>query len=188
EDTAVVVDEVAVMCSPGVASRRGETRLIEDELSKYRQVMSISLPATIEGGDVLRIGKSIFVGDSTRTNSGGIEELAKILEPFGYRIIPVKTRGSLHLKSACTAIDDETLFVNPAWIALVPLKGFKLVITPPEEPESANVLRVGDAVCVQAGFPRAAELIRNFAERVEVIDTSELRKAEAGLTCSSIIF
>jgi dimethylargininase len=188
EDTAIVVDELAVMCSMGVPSRRGETRLIERELSQYREIARISLPATIEGGDVLRIGKKIFVGQSSRTNLAGIEELAKILEPSGYRVVQVRTKGSLHLKSACTAIDEETLFVNPAWVELDALSGFKLAHTPAEEPWSANILRVGTTVCVQAGFPRAVELIERLVERVEIIDISELRKAEAGLTCSSIVF
>ena len=188
EDTAIVVDELAVICSMGVSSRRGETNLIERELSKYRGIVHITLPATIEGGDVLRVGKKIFVGQSGRTNIEGVQELKRLLEPYGYRVVPMRTKGSLHLKSACTAIDDETVFVNPDWVEVDALKGFNLMYTPAEEPWSANVVRVGAAVCIQAGFPRAAELIGSVAERVEIIDTSELRKAEAGLTCSSIIF
>jgi dimethylargininase len=188
EDTAIVLDELAIICSMGVPSRRGETQLIERELSKYREIAHISLPATIEGGDVLRMGKKVFVGQSSRTNLQGVEELARILEPDGYSVVPVRAQGSLHLKSACTAIDEETLFVNPAWVELDALRGFNLIHTPPDEPWSANLLRVGTTVCVQAGFPRALELIERVAERVEVIDISELRKAEAGLTCSSIIF
>jgi dimethylargininase len=188
EDTAIVVDELAIICSMGISSRRGETRLIERELSKYREIAHISLPATIEGGDVLRIGKKIFVGQSSRTNLEGIEELARILEPYGYRVVPVRTKGSLHLKSACTAIDEETLFVNPDWVEPDTFGGFNLVYTPTEEPWSANILGIGTTACVQAGFPRAVELIERVAERVEIIDISELRKAEAGLTCSSIIF
>lgn len=188
EDTAIVLDELAVICSMGVASRRGETRLIEREISRYREIARISLPATIEGGDVLRIGKKIFAGLSSRTNQEGIEELAKILEPRGYSVVPVRTKGSLHLKSACTAIDEETLFLNPDWVELDAFKGFNLMYTPADEPWSANLLRVGTTVCVQAGFPKAVELIERVAERVETIDISELRKAEAGLTCSSIVF
>jgi dimethylargininase len=188
EDTAIVLDELAIICSMGVPSRRGETGLIERELSEYRDIAHISLPATIEGGDVLQTGKRIFVGQSSRTNLQGIEELARISEPYGYRVVPVKTKGSLHFKSACTAIDEETLFVNPDWVELHALGGFNLLYTPADEPWSANLLRVGKTTCVQAGFPRAVELIERVAERVEVIDISELRKAEAGLTCSSIIF
>jgi dimethylargininase len=188
EDTAIVVDELAIICSMGVSSRRGETKLIERELSQYREIARISLPATIEGGDVLRIGRKIFVGQSSRTNPEGIEGLARILEPYGYSVVHARTKGSLHLKSACTAIDEETVFVNPDWVELDAFRGLNLVYTPAGEPWSANLLRVGTTVCVQAGFPRAIELIERVAERVEIIDISELRKAEAGLTCSSIIF
>lgn len=188
EDTAIVVDELAIICSMGVASRRGETALIERELSRYRKIAQISLPAMIEGGDVLRVGKKIFVGKSSRTNAEGIVNLTRILAPLGYRVTQIKTANSLHFKSACTAIDDHTLFVNPKWVQLDALKGFRLVHTPAEEPWSANVLRVGGAVLVSADFPRAAELIARTVKRVEVVDTSELRKAEAGLTCGSIIF
>ena len=188
EDTAVVVDEIAIICSPGVTSRRGETDLIRHELAKYRETIQISLPATIEGGDVLRIGKKILVGESSRTNSQGIEELRRILEPYGYSITAVKTEGSLHLKSACTSIDDESLLVTPGWVDIAGLREFNLVYTPEDEPGSANVLRIEKTVCIQAGFPRTAERIERMVERVEIIDMSELRKAEGALTCSSIIF
>ncbi|HKZ02757.1 MAG TPA: arginine deiminase family protein [Pyrinomonadaceae bacterium] len=188
EDTAIVVDELAVICSMGVFSRRGETPLIARELSNYRDLTHISLPATIEGGDVLRVGRQILAGQSKRTNIDGIRALKRIFEPIGYQVSPVTTKGGLHLKSGCTAIDDETLFVNPESIDIDCLKGFKLLRTPREEPASANVLRVGETVCLQSTFPRAIDLIGRVVKRVETIDMSELRKAEAGLTCSSIIF
>lgn len=188
EDTAIVLDELAVMCSMGVSSRRGEISLLTRELSQYRDIKHISLPATIEGGDVLRVGRQIFVGESKRTNKAGVRALIEMLEPFGYNITPVPTKLGLHFKSGCTAIDDETLFLNPEWIDTKPLKGFKLLTTPSQEPASANVLRVGNTVCLQSDFPRAIDLIRGVVENVETLDMSELRKAEAGITCSSIIF
>jgi dimethylargininase len=188
EDTAIVVDEVAVITSMGAASRRGETALIERALSRHRDIVRISLPATVEGGDVLRVGKKIYVGQSSRTNALGVEELAKVLNPLGYEVIPVETKRSLHLKSACTAIDDETLLVNPGWVELDSFRGFNLLRTPAEEPWSANVLRIGSTVCLQAGFPRTLEMVQKVTEKVDVVDTSELGKAEGALTCLSIIF
>jgi dimethylargininase len=188
EDTAIVIDELAVICSMGVSSRRGETPLIAKELSNYRKLNHISLPATIEGGDVLRVGKQILVGESKRTNTAGIRALSDIVTPVGYKVIAVPTKAGLHFKSGCTAIDEETLFVNPDWIDTEGLKGFKLLLTPSEEPASANLLKVGKTVCLQSEFPRAIDLIQSVVERVETVDMSELRKAEAGLTCSSIIF
>jgi dimethylargininase len=105
----------------------------------------------IEGGDVLRI--RIFIGQSSRTNLEGVEELARIVKRFGYRVIQVRTKGSLHLKSACTAIDEETLFVIPEWVELDAFRDFKLLYTPAEEPWSANLLRVGTTVCVHSPEP-----------------------------------
>ncbi len=188
EDAAVVVDEIAVICSPGAASRRGETDLIERELSKHRETYRIRLPATIDGGDVLRVEKKVFVGLSSRTNLQGFGEMRKALSAFGYIVEAIETKGSLHLKSACTAISDETLIVNPEWIDTSLLAGSRLVPTAPGEERSANVLRIGDTVCVQAGFPRAVEAIEKLGEKIRLIDASELAKAEAGLTCSSIVF
>src|SRR4029079_15299197 len=91
-------------------------------------------------------------------------------------------------KSACTAIDDETLLVNRDWIKLDDLAGFNLVLTPVDEPEAANVLRINDTLCVAAGFPGTMERLCRVHGRVETLDTSELRKAEGALTCLSLIF
>ena len=188
EDTAVVTDEIAVICRPGAESRRGETKLIEHELLKYREIARVLPPATIDGGDVLQVGQKIFVGLSSRTNRPGVEQLAQLLQPRGYEITHVRTTASLHLKSACTAINDETLIVNPKWLDTALLAGFRLIHTAEGEDHAANVLRIGSTVCVQAGFPRAVEAIGSLGETVRVIDTSELGKAEAGLTCSSLVF
>ena len=188
EDTAIVVDEIAVIASMGAASRRGETPAIEAELAPYRNLGHITLPATIDGGDVLRAGKTILVGLSSRTNETGVEQLARILEPRGYTVTPVRTSQSLHFKSACTAIDDGTLLVNRDWIRLDDIAGFNIVFTPDDEREAANVLRVNETLFVQAGFPGTMKRLQSVHGRVEALDTSELRKAEGALTCLSIIF
>jgi dimethylargininase len=188
EDTAIVLDELAVICSMGVASRRGESDLIANELEQYRELADVDLPAKIEGGDVVRVGKELFVGQSTRTNKDGIRALHAIVTPYGYAVTPIRTLGSLHLKSACSTIDDETLLVNPEWIDIEPLSDYRLLTTPREESAAANVLTIGGTVCVQAGFDRTIELLSRVVDRVEIVDMSELRKAEAALTCSSILF
>ena len=188
EDTAIVTDEIAVITNPGAASRRGEIPVIEMELVKHRRLAHIKSPATIEGGDVLQVGKSIFVGLSSRTNRQGFEELARILKPFGYRVSPVEIKGSLHLKSSCAALDDETLLINPQSLAPEWFAGFNLMFVPEDEQWAANALRVVDTVCLQSGSPKTAEIVRRVFEKIKFIDMSELRKAEAGLTCSSIIF
>ena len=187
EDTAIVIDELAIVTSMGTASRRGETAAIEAELSKYRKIAHIQLPAMIEGGDVLQVGRKLFVGLSSRTNAQGIKELSRITEPLGYRVTPVNIKSSLHLKTACSAINDETLLVNPNWIDLEPFKGFNVLFTPDDEPWAANTLRISDITCLQAGFPKTVELVERLHHRIEILDISEFRKAEAGISCLSII-
>ena len=142
EDTAVVVDELAIMASMEVESRRGETPGVESVLGYYRDIQHIQLPATLEGGDVLRIEKKMFVGISQRTNIAGFETIKEILEPFGYEVIPVAINGCLHLKSACVAVDDRTLLVNPHWLDLQPLSGFRIIPVPEDEPAAVNSLRI----------------------------------------------
>jgi dimethylargininase len=188
EDNAVVVDEIAVICRMGAESRRGEEISIQAELKKYRKTIRIEPPATLEGGDVFRMDKKIFVGNSGRSNDAGIKALAEILSPFGYTVTPVTLTGCLHLKSACTALDDTTLIANLRWFDPAPFKDYKIIPVPEDEPEAANVLRINDAVCLIESFPKTIRLVKESGYRVETIDISELLKAEAGLTCSSIIF
>jgi dimethylargininase len=188
EDTAIVLDEVAVLASMGATSRRAEPAGIEPELRKYRKVLRVELPATFDGGDVLRVGRSLFVGKSSRTNDEGIKALVEIAVRFGYKVLPVQLKDCLHFKSACTALPDGSLLVNPAWLDLDALHSFDLVPIPPEEAFAADVLTIGTIVCVEAAHPRTAELIRSRGFEVKTIDLSEFAKAEGGVTCLSILF
>ena len=186
EDTAVVVDEIAVMAPLGAPSRRRESDQVATALSTFRSVRRLELPATLDGGDVLVVGRRVFIGLSSRTNAAGAEGLRRALEPFGYRIIPTEVRGCLHLKTAMTAIDDETLLANPTLVD--PPAGLRTLAVPDDEPSAGNVLRVGDALCLAASFPRTAERLRAHGRDVRSIDISELMKAEAGMTCLSLVF
>ncbi len=188
EDTAIVAGQAALITSMGVASRRGETPLIAQELGKYLSLSQVSLPATLEGGDVLRVGQTFFAGLSSRTNAAGIQALKTWAEPLGYRVKAIQTAASLHLKSACTAIDDETLLINPEWLDTSAFQGFELIHVAPEEPAAANLLRLDTQLCVQKGFPRTAEKLQALGRSVVWMDTSELSKAEGALTCLSILF
>ena len=188
EDTAVVFDELAIMASVGVESRRGEIPGVESVLGYYRDIQHIRLPATLEGGDVLRIEKKIFVGISPRTNIAGFETIKEILEPFGYQLIPLAINGCLHLKSACVAVDDETLLVNPRWLDLQPLRDFRIIPVPEDEPAAVNSLRIDSTICMHSGHQKTIDLLVNLKFSVKAVDISELLKAEAGMTCSSIIF
>ena len=186
EDTAVVLDEVAVLTSMGTEARRAELAGIGPELRKYREVRRVEPPAKLEGGDVLRVGRTLLVGLSCRTDAAGIAALETIARPFGYAVTPVPVRGCLHLKTACTALPDRSLLVNPVWIEVQPLRGFSLVPVPVEEPWAANVLSIGDRVCMAAGHVRTADLLGKLGFAVEAVDLSEFAKAEGGVTCLSV--
>lgn len=188
EDTAIVLEELAVLTSPGVESRRGEVRAIEPDIARLRPVRTIPYPATIEGGDVLRVGRKIFVGLSPRTNLEGINALRAFVSPHGYEVSAVALRGCLHLKSGCTAIDEGTILANPEWIEAEAFSDFEVVAVHAAEPWAANTLRVGSSVIVGAAFPRTAEMLRRRGYDARVVDVSEFAKAEGGLTCMSLLF
>ena len=188
EDTAVVLDEIAVLASMGVVSRRAEPAGIAPELRRHRSVVPIELPASLDGGDVFRVGRVLFVGLSARTNRAGAEALRTIVRPYGYEVRPVTVRGCLHLKSACTPLPDDRLLLNPAWLDPSAVAGFKVVTVAPEEPHAADVLSIDNTVCMAAGYERTADLLRDRGFNVEEIDLSEFQKAEGAVTCLSLLF
>lgn len=193
EDAAVVLDEIAVLARPGAASRRDEPAHVEAPLRRHRRhVEALPMPGMLEGGDVLRIGDTLYVGLSTRTDRSGVEALAALTRGFGYRVVPVAVHGSLHLKTACTALDARTLLLNPAWLDTDAFSGVDRIEVDAEEPFAANVLPLGDALIANAAFPRTLARIRAHASRVGrrvlPVDLTEFGKAEAGLTCLSLVF
>lgn len=192
EDTAVVLDEIAVICRPGAVSRRGEPARIEELLSRECDIMRIVAPGTLEGGDVLRIGRTLFVGLSTRSNRDGIEQFAALVRRHDYTVIPVCVSGSLHLKTACTALDADTLLLNPAWLDPGAFSGFRKIEVHASEPFAANVLPVGGTLIANAAFPRTLECVdthaRSAGRGVFTVDIPEFGKAEGGLTCMSLVF
>jgi dimethylargininase len=188
EDTAVVFDEVAVITRPGAPSRRGETTSVAHVLGEYRRVACIQAPATLDGGDVLVVGRRVYVGVSGRTNREGVRQLAQLLAPHGYDVAGLDVRGCLHLKSAVTAAADDAVVANPAWVNVGEIHGARSIAVHPAEPFAANVVRIGDRLVAAAGAPRTAEALELAGFRVESVDVSELAKAEAGVTCCSLIF
>jgi dimethylargininase len=188
EDPAVVIDEIAIITNMGAPSRRPEAISLANALSLYRPLKFLSEPATLDGGDVLRVGRSIFVGLSQRTNRDGIDQLGERFGPFNYQVEAVKVRGCLHLKSACSYVGRDTVLVNRSWIDTEPLSGFELLDVPEHESGAANALLLNDVVIMPASFPRTRALLEERGFRVRTIDVSELQKAEAGVTCTSLIF
>jgi dimethylargininase len=188
EDPALMLDEVAVITRMGAESRRAEGESLTAALAEFRPLVRLTDPATLEGGDVMRIGRTLYVGASARTNASGIEQLRRELAVYGYTVVPVKVHGCLHLKSACTYLGDDTILANQAWIDMTPLRGFHVVDVAPGEPGAGNTLTVNGTVLASSAFPGTAAVLRERGYRVEVLDISELMKAEAALTCSSLIF
>lgn len=188
EDPIIVFDEVAILASMGVGSRRKECDVLESYFSSHRKIERISLPAKIEGGDVLKIGRHIYVGDSPRTNQLGIKALGNIIAPFGYEVHAVKVDGCLHLKTGCTALDEKTLLINPDWVDSNAFAGYKKIATFQDEPFGANILPVNNHICMNEAFPRTLDLVSSLGYNTIATDISEFVKAEAGLTCMSIPF
>jgi dimethylargininase len=186
EDTAIVLDEVAVIMSMGAESRRAEVPAIERALRAFRHVEHVRLPATIDGGDVVRSGRALYVGASPRTNAAGIQALREIVQPFGYTVTEVPVHGCLHLKSGCSALPDGRFLVNPEWIDVRPLDG-ALVRVPASEPWAGDVLTIDSTIIVSDAFPETITTLRDDF-RVIPVSVSEFAKAEGGVTCLSLVF
>jgi dimethylargininase len=188
EDMAVVLDEVAVITRPGAPTRRGETAAVAPVIADYRPALFMEHPATLDGGDVLRIGRTLYVGRSGRTNEAGIEQLRSLVTPFDYRVVPVDFKGCLHLKSAVTAVADGLLLLNPAWISEAAFPACETLPIDARESYGANALRIAGTVIYPSQFPRTRDLLVERGLRVASVDCSELAKAEGAVTCCSLIF
>jgi len=188
EDPAVVVNEVAVIARMGNQDRRPESPTLAEALARFRPLRHMREPATLEGGDVLRAGRTFFVGLSSRTNQAGIAQLASELEPYGYTVSSVEVRRCLHLKSAACYLGNNTILANRDWTDTAPFRDYRIVDVAPGEPAAANILPIGDTVLMAAAFPDTAAIVRQLGYKVRTLDISELQKAEAALTCSSLIF
>jgi dimethylargininase len=187
EDTAVVLDEIAVLTRPGAPSRRDEVEAVGAALARHRPLVEIFAPATLDGGDVLRVGRRVFVGLSARTDEAGIAQLTRHLAPHGYEVVGVPLDGCLHLKSAVTLVAPGVLLLNPSWVDGASLVGHERIEVDPGEPFAANALRVGETVVLAATFARTRARLEAAGIEVRTVDVSELAKAEGGVTCCSIL-
>ena len=188
EDPAIVLDELAIIFPLGTETRRPEAASIAQALARFRKLARVELPGQVEGGDVLRIGRSLFAGLSSRTNAEGIRQLASIVAPYGYQVVSVAVTDCLHLKSAVTYVGRNTLLANRAWFDTKPFAGFAWIDVAAEEPHAANALAIGGTVIFPASFPRTRARLEALGFHVTLLDISELQKAESGLTCSSLLF
>ena len=188
EDPAIVLEEVAVILPLGTETRRLEAASLAQALSKFRKLEHVILPGTLEGGDVLRIGRKIFAGLTKRSNAEGIRQLAALLAPHNYEVTAVPVTGCLHLKSALTYLGRNTLLANRSWFDTTAVADYDLIDVDSAEPHAANALAVGETIIFPSSFPRTLGWIEARGFHVAVLDISELQKAESGVTCSSLIF
>ncbi|MEP6898379.1 MAG: hypothetical protein ABI870_07595, partial [Rhodanobacter sp.] len=186
EDVAIVLDELAVMTRPGALSRRSEVASVAEALKAHRPLAFIEAPGTIDGGDALRLGHALYVGESERSNPAGIVQLRELLAPHGYTVQGVTTRGCLHLKSAVTQLADDALLLQPEWVDREPFAGYRIIEVDPAEPHAANVVRVDDGLLMPANFPRTRDRLLAAGFKLVTVDVSELQKAEGAVTCCSL--
>ena len=188
EDTSIVLDECAVITRPGADSRKPETESVARALAPHRSLFHIQPPATLDGGDVLRLNRTLHVGLSSRSNRQGIEQLGSLLAPFGYSVRGARVTGCLHLKTAITQVASDTLLINPAMIEKGDFPGWKFIEVDPSEPVAANALLIGDRLIYPSAYPLTRASLEAAGLKLTLVDASELAKAEGGVTCCSLIF
>jgi dimethylargininase len=187
EDTAIILPEVAVITRPGADSRKTETESIIRALSHYRALAHVTAPATIDGGDVLVLGKNIYVGKSTRSNDSAILQMQNLLDGYGYKVIGVDMHDCLHLKTAVTRVDENTLLINPKWVDTFHFKAFDWIEVDPSEPFAANCLPINDKVIFPTSFTKTRAKLEARGYKIQAVNVDELAKAEGAVTCCSLI-
>jgi dimethylargininase len=187
EDTAFILPEAAVITRPGADSRKPETESIVRALTPLIKLVYVREPATVDGGDVLVLGKKIYVGLSTRSNQEAIDQLNKVLGEYGYAVTGVQLHDCLHLKSAVTRVDDTMLLINKSWVDTHHFENYDWIEVDPAEPFAANCLPVGEWIVFPTAFPKTRERLVNKGYKIVTVDVSELAKAEGALTCCSLI-
>ena len=186
EDTAVVVREVAVVTRPGAPSRAGETASMEAPLAALRPLERIEAPGTLDGGDILQVGKRFFIGVSDRTNAEGARQLAAILSAHGYESAVIEVAAGLHLKSSLNYVGADTMLVTADFAGHPAIEGFRQMVCPAGEEYAANTLLVNGTLITPTGYPRTRALLDGLGMPVVELDTSEYRKMDGGLTCLSL--
>jgi dimethylargininase len=187
EDAAIVLAEAAVITRPGAAARRPETTSVAAALEPHRALLRLAAPATLDGGDVLRLGRSLFVGRTERTDEAGMEQLGDLVRPLGYEVVAVPVQGCLHLKSAVTEVAENTVLLNPAMVEPRFFADCSVIEVDSQEPDAANALRAGEAVVMPAHHPRTRRRLEQQGLRVFAVEASEVAKAEGGVTCCSLL-
>ncbi len=187
EDTAFILTEVAVITRPGADSRKPETESIIRALSAHIPLVHVTEPGTVDGGDVLVLGKNIYIGISTRSNAEAVHQIQEMLKEYGYTVTAVEMHDCLHLKTAVTKVDDRTLLINPKWVDNSHFKGFEWIEVDPTEPFAANCLPVRGAIIYPTSFPKTQKRLEQKGHKLVTVNVAELAKAEGAVTCCSLI-
>jgi dimethylargininase len=188
EDMALVLDECAIMLNPGASSRRPEVASVEKALAPYREIFRIQPPGTVDGGDILTVGRTVYIGISSRSTENAVEQMKAILEPRNYQVRAVNVTGCLHLKSAVTQVSEDTLLVNPEWVSRDDFHGMQFIEVDPSEPYAANAVLAGNTIIYSSSFPKTRSKLQAAGIRMLIVDADELAKAEGAVTCCSLIF
>lgn len=187
EDVAFILPEAAVITRPGADSRKPETQSIIPALSPYLPLLHVSEPATVDGGDVLVLGKNIYIGMSTRSTIEAVNQLTGLLDQNGYTVHGAEMTDCLHLKTAVTKVDNSTLLINKNWVDPSNFPGFNLIEVDASEPFAANCLPVNGKIIYPTTFPKTRKRLEEKGFVIAPIDLSELAKAEGAVTCCSLI-
>ena len=190
EDTAVVLDRIAVIARPGASSRRPEVESVHSALAPHREIVRIEAPGTLDGGDVLRIDSTLYVGLTPRTNADAVRQLAAAAAREGIEVVTATVTGCLHLKSAATLVSSEPpiILANPSWIDPRLFDGCEVIPVDEGEPSAANALLVCRTVVCAGEFPGTRARLEARGLATIAVPAGELAKAEGGLTCGSILF
>ena len=188
EDTAVVLGKKAIICNMKTRSRAKEVIEVAKVLEKLKETYHIKPPATIDGGDVLKIEDKVFVGLSARTNIHAIRQLRKILENSNFKVIPVMVHDVLHLKSACTYLGNNCVILSKGHFDTAILRDYKKIVVPRGEEYVADCLAINGTVLMAKGFPETKKLVEKEGFFVKELEMSEFRKGDGALTCLSILW
>jgi dimethylargininase len=188
EDPAIVTPEVAVVTRPGADARRGEAAEIEPALRQFKSVVRIEAPGTLDGGDVLIVGKEVFIGLSERTNQEGADQLAALLAPYGYSSFTIPVGAGLHLKSSVNYVGKNFLLLTKSLADRPEFAHFERLVVEDEEEYACNTLWVNDTLLAPTGYPKTRALLAQVGLPIVELETSEVRKMDGGLTCMSLRF
>lgn len=191
EDPAVITSKCAIITNPGAASRNGEKAEILPAIKKFfsdDKIEYIKAPGTLEGGDVMMVGNHFYVGRSARTNEEGIKQFISILEKYGLTGSEVPLEEVLHLKTGVNYIENNNMLVSGEFINKADFEKYNKIIIPEEEAYAANCIWMNDKVIVPEGFPSVEKAVKNAGYEVILVDTSEYRKLDGGLSCLSLRF